>query len=153
MMLGPTTVIATRQTYPADVTAIRSSTSRLLVAGALASIPLCSVMKPFVKDEFRMAAHHVILQFADEFITVPAIELLRALIERRDEKKKMAVRAEVQLSKIQELRSDALTLRLRTDSHRSDVRRSRESVGHEQDETERRNFLTVLIPRDEDLGT
>ena len=75
-----------------------------------------------------MAAHYVIVEFADELIAVPAIELLRALIERRDKKKKMRVRAEVLLGKIQELRSDALTLGFSSDSDGSNVRRPRESV-------------------------
>lgn len=132
---------------------MRRSTSRLLVAGALISIPVFLVMKPFVEDEFRMAAHHVILQFADEFIAVPAIELLRALIERRDEKKKMCLRAELLLSKTQELRSDTLTLRFRTDGHGSNIRRSRESVRRKQNEPEKQDFLTVPIPRDKELRT
>jgi hypothetical protein len=38
-----------------------------------------------VQDEFRLARHDIILKFANELVSVPAIKMLGALVERRHE--------------------------------------------------------------------
>ena len=58
-----------------------------------------------------MARHNVILKFADEFVSVTAIKLLRALVERRYEQEDVSAAGEVLFGKVQKLRSDAMPAR------------------------------------------
>ena len=56
-----------------------------------------------MQDEFRVARHDVILKFADEFVSVTAIKMLGALVERRHEQEDVSAAGKVFLGKAQKL--------------------------------------------------
>src|ERR1051326_1717689 len=90
----------------------------------------------FVKYQLRVAGHEEVFQFTGELIAMPAIELLRTVVERRHEQEEMAAVAVALLGEGHQLRSDALPPRFRTNSDTSNVRRAREAVRRKQDEAE-----------------
>jgi hypothetical protein len=67
--------------------------------------------EPFVQDEFRVARNDVILKFADEFVSVTAIKMLGAAVERRHKQEDVSAAGKVFVGKAQKLRSDAMPAR------------------------------------------
>jgi len=97
--------------------------------------------KPFVEYELRVAGYDVVLQFADAFESMTAIELLRPVIERRDEKKQMAAIFVVPLGEAEELGSDTSAPHLRSDCDGCDVRRTCQTMRGKQDEAQESGIL------------
>jgi len=62
--------------------------------------------KSFVEYKLRVAGDDVVLKFADEFESMTTVELLRPVIERRDQKKQMAAIFVMLLGEAEELGSD-----------------------------------------------
>src|SRR5215472_7435082 len=80
----------------------------------------------FVEDQLRVTVDNVVLQLADEFVTVTAVELLGPGVERRDEQKQVSAIAEMHIGESHQLRSHIATLCLGANCNTGDIGRTRE---------------------------